>query len=313
MNIIDVTIRESTYLPNGMDEKKALLFLSRYVEWMQFDEIKGIEICFLDNMKKGPLLYDESFILASKRIVGDRFGLIAVVHPDQVDLSHWNPDIVRLFHTVRLMINNTLDQKAIDIIDYLHDLGVRVSLNVIYISRKDEPFVDRCISVAEEHKVEYFCLADSCGGCSPEKVNYWIGFIQDRCRSLTLNFHFHDHFHLALANAITSLRCTNMVDGSILGYGKGGGNLALEDIILAYRKMHSTPIPKGQILSYYHLVQFLVQSIFEGNWDQSYEEFKNLLIALYDLNLKEINQLEREANGNPDSFIELTLDKYGQS
>ena len=77
--------------------------------------------------------------------------------------------------------------------------------------------------------------------------------------------------------------------------------------------MHSTPILKEQILSYYHLVQFLVCSIFEESWVQSYEEFKNLLIALYDLNLKEINQLELEANGNPDSFIELALNKYGQS
>ena len=305
MDIIDVTIRESVYLKHGMTEKKALLYLKEYVKLMPFKEVRDVEICFLDNMKQDTLLYDENYIRGCHEIVNGKFGLVAVLHPDLVDLSRWNSDVVKLFRTVRFMINKPLDAHAEEIIDYLHALGVEVSLNVIYISRKDEQFVQDCLSVAEKHNVERFCFADSCGGCTPALVRRWVGFLKDRNKTIALNFHFHDHLKLAMANAVVCFEDVDIIDASVYGLGKGGGNLNLEAVVFAERKTKGRPVSQKEIVSYAQLLKFLMKDIFEENWEVALEDYKNRLIGVYDCNLKEISSLEEKAGDDIMKFFTL--------
>ena len=305
MEFIDVTIRESVYLKRGMTEEKAIKYLKRYCELMPFSEVRDVEICFLDNMKQGTLLYNEDYIKACHEVVGGKFGLVAVLHPNLVDLSKWNPQVIKLFRTVRFMINDTVDSHAEDIIDYLHNLGVEVSINVIYISRKDEDNVETNLAIAQKHHVERFCFADSCGGCTPEIVMKWMKFTKERDKNIALNFHFHDHFNLALANAVTCFDYVDILDASVYGLGKGGGNLNLEDAIYAIRKTKGLAITQQQVVNYANLLNFLIRDILEEDWQTALEEYKNLLIAIYDCNLKEIAAMEESANGDYFKFYEL--------
>lgn len=305
MDIIDVTIRESVYLKHGMTEKKALLYLKEYVKLMPFCEVRDVEICFLDNMKQDTLLYDEDYIRGCYDIVNGKFGLVAVLHPDLVDLLRWNPDVVKLFRTVRFMINKPLDDHAEEIIDYLHALGVEVSFNVIYISRKEEQFVQDCLSIAEKHHVERFCFADSCGGCTPALVRKWVGFLKERNKTIALNFHFHDHLKLAMANAVVCFEDVDIIDASVYGLGKGGGNLNLEAVVFAERKTKGRPVTQKEIVSYAQLLKFLMKDILEENWEGALEDYKNRLIGVYDCNLKEISSLEEKAGDDIMNFFEL--------
>ncbi len=305
MDIIDVTIRESVYLKHGMTEKKALLYLKEYVKLMPFKEVRDVEICFLDNMKQDTLLYDEDYIRGCHEIVNGKFGLVAVLHPDLVDLSQWNPDVIKLFRTVRFMINKPLDTHAEKIIDYLHALGVEVSLNVIYISRKEEQFVQDCLSIAEKHNVERFCFADSCGGCTPALVRKWVDFLKERNSTIALNFHFHDHLKLAMANAVVCFEDVDIIDASVYGLGKGGGNLNLEAVVFAERKTKGKDVTQREIVSYAQLLKFLMKDIFEENWEAALEDYKNKLIGVYDCNLKEISSLEEKAGDDIMKFFEL--------
>lgn len=305
MDIIDVTIRESVYLKHGMTEKKALLYLKEYVKLMPFKEVRDVEICFLDNMKQDTLLYDEDYIRGCHEIVNGKFGLVAVLHPDLVDLSRWNPEVVKMFRTVRFMINKPLDAHAEEIIDYLHALGVEVSLNVIYISRKEEQFVQDCLSIAEKHNVERFCFADSCGGCTPALVRKWVDFLKERNNTIALNFHFHDHLKLAMANAVVCFEDVDIIDASVYGLGKGGGNLNLEAVVFAERKTKGKDVTQREIVSYAQLLKFLMKDIFEENWEAALEDYKNRLIGVYDCNLKEISSLEEKAGDDIMKFFEL--------
>ena len=305
MDIIDVTIRESVYMKHRMTEAKALVYLREYVNLMPFKNVRDVEICFLDNHKQDTLLYNEAYIKGCYEIVKGKFGLIAVLHPDLVDLSKWNPDVIKLFHTVRFMINKPVDAHTEDIIDYLHALGVEVAINVIYISRKEEQFVLDCLAVAEKHKAEHFCLADSCGGCTPSIVRRWVDFLRERNKKLSLNFHFHDHMRLALANATVCFDDVDNIDASVYGLGKGGGNLNLEAIIFAERKTKAIDVTQEEVMNYAKLLKFLMKDILEEDWEAALENYKNMLIGVYDCNLKEIAALEEKSAGDVMRFFEL--------
>lgn len=305
MEFIDVTIRESVYLKRGMTEEKAIIYLKKYCELMPFDEVRDVEICFLDNLKQGTLLYNEQYIRECAKVINGKFGLIAVIHPNLVDLSKWNPDVIKIFRTVRFMINGPIDSHTEDIIDYLHSLGVEVSLNVIYITRKTTNFVADCLSIAEKHNVERFCFADSCGGITPTSVMSWVKFLRERNKTIALNFHFHDHFNLALANAVTCFDDVNIIDASVYGLGKGGGNLNLEDTVYATRKTKGIAIKQEQVIKYAELLKYLMKEILEEDWERALEEYKNLLIAVYDCNLKEIAAIEDASDNDIMKFFSL--------
>lgn len=304
MEYIDVTIRESVYLKHGMTEKRACEYLKRYVELMPFPEVTAVEICFLDNNKKGTLLYDEEYIREAYEIVKGKYHLIAVIHPDLVDLDAWNPDVIKLFKTVRFMINAPIDDHAERIIEYLHELGVEVSLNVIYISRKDYSFVDEVLKIAQKHHVEFFTFADSCGHCLPGDVKRDIQYIKLRDTNIKLNYHLHDHYGMALANATTVYFDLNRIDCSAHGIGKGGGNLSLENIVFASRQMKGTTVSTAEVVSYARLLKFLVQDIFQENWDAVEDAYKNLLIGVYNCNLKEVSAAEEQSEGDLIKFCE---------
>lgn len=305
MDIIDVTIRESVYMKRGMTEEKALVYLKEYVKLMPFNEVRDVEICFLDNHKQGTLLYNEDYIRGCYEIVKGKFGLIAVLHPDLVDLSKWNPDVIKLFRTVRFMINKPVDAHTEEIIDYLHALCVEVSLNVIYITRKEEQFILDCLKVAEKHKAERFCFADSCGGCTPVLVRKCVKFFREHNKNIALNFHFHDHMKLALANATVCFDDVNIIDASVYGLGKGGGNLNMEAVVFAERKTKSIGIAQEDVVNYAKLLKFLMKDILEEDWETALESYKNMLIGMYDCNLKEIAAMEEKAGGDVMKFFEL--------
>lgn len=305
MDIIDVTIRESVYMKRGMTEEKALVYLREYVKLMSFKEVRDVEICFLDNHKLGTLLYNEEYIKGCYEIVKGKFGLIAVLHPDLVDLSKWNPDVIKLFRTVRFMINKPVDAHTEEIIEYLHALGVEVSLNVIYISRKEEQFVLDYLAVAEKHEAERFCFADSCGGCTPTIVRKWIDFLREHNKTIALNFHFHDHMRLALANATVCFDDVDIIDASVYGLGKGGGNLNLEAVVYAERKTKAIDVTQEEVVNYAKLLKFLMKDILEEEWETALEDYKNMLIGVYDCNLKEIAVMEEKSAGDVMKFFEL--------
>jgi 4-hydroxy 2-oxovalerate aldolase len=309
MNIIDVTIRESVYMKRGMNEEKALAYLREYVNLMPFKEVRDVEICFLDNHKQGIFLYNEDYIKECYNIVKGKFGLIAVLHPDLVDLDNWNPEIIKLFRTVRFMINKPVDAHTEEIIEYLHALGIEVSLNIIYITRKEETFVLDYLKIAEKHNAERFCFADSCGGCTPALVRKWVDFLRMHNKTIALNFHFHDHMRLALANATVCFDDVDIIDASVYGLGKGGGNLNLEAVVNAERKTKGKGVTTNEVVCYAKLLKFLMKDILEEDWNDALEDYKNMLIGIFDCNLKEIAAIEEQAGDDIIKQVELISTK----
>ena len=77
-------------------------------------------------------------------------------------------------------------------------------------------------------------LVDSAGGMLPNEVRDYMICAKSRIPDLPLGFHGHNNLGLGVANSIASWEAgAKMIDSSLQGFGRGGGNTATEQIVSA--------------------------------------------------------------------------------
>ena len=115
----------------------------------------------------------------------------------------------------------------------IHEAGMRCSINLIRISELAPQVVMACARTAEAMGADWLYLADSNGMLVPEDV---FELVQPVCAELSIpvGLHLHNGLGLSFINALYGLKAgARMIDGSLAGMGKGGGNLPLE-VFAAY-------------------------------------------------------------------------------
>lgn len=113
------------------------------------------------------------------------------------------------------------------------DLGFQVAMNVMYLTK----YIDDLSPIAPLAKagnaVDFVALVDSYGGCMPEDVTRAFASAVETLPQ-KVGFHGHNNISLAFANSIAAIEAgAAFVDGTIMGMGRGAGNVPTE-IMLAY-------------------------------------------------------------------------------
>lgn len=109
----------------------------------------------------------------------------------------------------------------------LAGLGYRVGLNLMAASALELPqLVDACATMASS-PAEVLYLADSYGSLLPGDVARWAEALGATGRAWGV--HLHNNLELAFANALEASRLgATWIDTSVLGMGRGPGNLKTE-------------------------------------------------------------------------------------
>jgi len=111
--------------------------------------------------------------------------------------------------------------------------GIQTSINVVRISAIDFPTLSTLSTLVSKvdacrDAIDVIYFADSNGNLTPDSVNEIAEEIK-RGTSAGLGFHAHDNMGLAMANSIAAVKqVAHFIDASLLGMGKGIGNLRLE-------------------------------------------------------------------------------------
>ncbi|NJM23243.1 MAG: hypothetical protein HC907_33615, partial [Richelia sp. SM1_7_0] len=93
-----------------------------------------------------------------------------------------------------------------------------------------------------EDVVDYLYLVDSYGACYPNQVREAVKFAVDNLPQ-KIGFHGHDNINLAFANALAALEAgVDILDSTVLGMGRGAGNLRTELIIAYLAQVFDKPI-----------------------------------------------------------------------
>ena len=144
------------------------------------------------------------------------------------DLQLLFSDTLTLVDMIRIATSPDSIADTLELAKVLTSMGFKVAINLMYISKlhDDHPLYKNLEGI--EQFVEYLYLVDSYGAIYPDALEKMIKRFQKHS-SVALGFHGHNNLELAFINTLTAIACgVKIVDATILGMGRGAGNLKLE-------------------------------------------------------------------------------------
>ncbi|MGN0358896.1 MAG: hypothetical protein ACI4E0_13990 [Blautia sp.] len=308
MNIMDVTLRESVYYGKGLRNQDALEYLRMLKKnipnkWVQF-----VEIGYINNDKVVPLNYDEEYFNRAIDICGDTYKVTAMMHVPKADIEKWNPEVIRRLDLVRVVVGQHVPDELKKYVDYMHGLGVKISVNLTYVvGLSDEKIISE-MNRASAMGVDYFFCADSSGSFSPASTARISKLLLKNCGDMITGIHLHDHMQMSTANALTAKDCgVAMTDVSVTGAGKGGGNLKMEQGLLLLCGKEAVSFELLQGLN--NMIVYFAGLI--GRDAKFYsQELVEFLTGLYRLSLKATTELEEKSAMNPETYFQMITEKY---
>ena len=154
------------------------------------------------------------------------------------DLQHLLEPIIGIVDMVRIAIDPSNFGRALILAQRVKEMGFEVGLNVMYMSKWKTEYRDfySKLNLLDDF-ADLFCMVDSYGGVTPDDI---IDIVQEirKYTKCPIGFHGHNNLQLGLINTITAIKQgVDYVDATILGMGRGAGNLSIE-LLLTYLNAH---------------------------------------------------------------------------
>jgi 4-hydroxy 2-oxovalerate aldolase len=239
--IIDVTLRDGGYRNNfAFSPEYAVEHVQRlYEAGVDYVEVgyRNGSILPIENIGMTGMCTAQ--YLALLREAAPNLKLVVIAHVKNVKAS----DVRELADCgvalLRLCVNSGNLDETLAMAAVAKSYGMNVSLNIVRVSSIATEQLEHMVRKIEAHKqvVEVVYLADSNGNLNPAHLVRLMATVRNGT-TLPIGYHGHDNIGLAMANAITAIReGATYMDGSLLGMGKGIGNLRLEQWIAYCRSV----------------------------------------------------------------------------
>ena len=114
--------------------------------------------------------------------------------------------------------------------------GMFVSANFMksYAMVPDK-FAEKAL-LTQKYGSDILCIVDSAGGMLTGDMEKYFLAVQEKC-DIKLGFHGHNNLELALANSLRAVELgASIIDTSLQGIGRGGGNTPTEVFLLALER-----------------------------------------------------------------------------
>ena len=237
MKLLDCTLRDGGYYTNWDFDKD---LIKEYFTLINRLPIEYLEIGYRSVEKDeylGEYFYLPISTIKSIRKYTSKKLAIMLNAKDCIDV-----DIEKLLFglkehisLIRISTNPNEMEVSIGIAKELKSLGFDVALNIMYISKIEENHNFFSFLDSLSDFIKYLYLVDSYGSTYPEQFEIFIKKVKSKT-NITLGFHGHNNMELAFANTIKAIENgVEMIDCTILGMGRGAGNLKTE-LMLTYIK-----------------------------------------------------------------------------
>ena len=131
---------------------------------------------------------------------------------------------------------------AARISDVVRSLGYDVTVNLMRSSTLTSAEIAKAAGILRGSGAMTLYIADSFGGLLPDGTRERVRAAHDAFGG-RIGFHAHDNMGLALANSIAAMDAgATMIDASVCGMGRGGGNLKTEQLLLFLEKSGCTDL-----------------------------------------------------------------------
>lgn len=236
VKILDCTLRDGGYYTNWDFAPK---IVESYISAMNELPVEYVEVGYRTVSSEGYIGkfgYTPSLVLEILRREC-RKKIVVMLNEKSVqpkDLDVLLKPIVGLVDMVRIAVDPANFDRAVLLAKAVKELGFEVGFNCMYMSKWqcDYSAVFSKISFLDDC-CDMFCMVDSFGGITPNELKKI--YQEVRCKTtLPIGFHGHNNLQLGLINTITAIeQGCEFVDATILGMGRGAGNLNME-LLLTY-------------------------------------------------------------------------------
>jgi len=235
LKILDCTLRDGGYYTNWDFDS---VIVSEYIKATNILPIDYLEIGYRNNPSKeyiGKYGYCPIYVLGECRKESKK--KLAVMLNEKStspeDLINLLSPLQGLIDMVRLAVDPQNFDRAILLAEKIKKMGFEVGFNTMYMSRWKESR-DFLIKLNNINGIaDLFCMVDSFGGVTPEDVEYIYSIVRENT-ICPIGFHGHNNLQMGLINTLTAINCgVEFVDATILGMGRGAGNLNME-LLLTY-------------------------------------------------------------------------------
>lgn len=153
---------------------------------------------------------------------------------------------------IRIAAHKAKVPAAVELAKALAGRGFEVTINAMGItsySKLDLLTLGNAVHGCAD-TVKFFYVADSFGGLVPAATRRIFDFLRS-VSDAALGFHPHNNLELAVANTLEAIDCgAGIVDSSLLGLGRGGGNLRSEIIAAVLADSEGSRLSPLPVLSY---------------------------------------------------------------
>lgn len=238
--ILDCTLRDGGYYTNWDFNSETV---DAYIQAMNVLPIDYLELGYRNNPTKeymGKFGYCPVSVLKHIRQTCTKKLDVMLneksTKPEDLDLLL--KPIVGLVDMIRIAIDPKNFDRAVVLAKAVKAMGFEVGFNVMYMSKWSTEYPEflKKLTVLNGW-CDLFCMVDSFGGVTPEDVTRIYKEVREYT-DVPVGFHGHNNLQLGLINTITAMKLgVDYVDATILGMGRGAGNLNME-LLLTYLNAH---------------------------------------------------------------------------
>ncbi|HRZ42510.1 MAG TPA: aldolase catalytic domain-containing protein [Bacteroidales bacterium] len=234
--ILDCTLRDGGYYTQW-DFSDQLV--NTYMEAMQHMPVGILEIGYRSLPQKeyfGKYFYLPEYVIEELGPLAGSKEMSLMFNEKDVrpkDLSTLLKGLKPWVKLIRLAVDPNNFDRSVILAEAIREQGFDVAMNLMYMSK----FVNDTTFLAKLNRLNglarYLNLVDSYGGMLPAQVTELTHKVKSNC-DVTVGFHGHNNLELAFANTLAALEAgCGIVDSTILGMGRGAGNLKTE-LLLAF-------------------------------------------------------------------------------
>ena len=235
IKLLDCTFRDGGYYTQWDFSPE---IINSYLEAMNHLPIDYIELGYRNKSSKEYLgKFGYTPVSELKRIREKSEKKLAIMlnekstMPEDLDLLI--KPIIGLVDMIRIAIDPKNFDRAVVLAKAVKSYGFEIGFNVMYMSTwlDNKEFLDKLSQINDV--ADLFCMVDSFGGITPKEVKELIDIVR-RKTTCPIGFHGHNNLQLGLINTLTAIESNvDYVDATILGMGRGAGNLNME-LLLTY-------------------------------------------------------------------------------
>ncbi|WP_026838113.1 aldolase catalytic domain-containing protein [Gillisia sp. JM1] len=244
LQLLDCTLRDGGYYTNWDFEANLVDEYFKEINQLPIDYVEVGYRSKRSGSYEGAYYYLPDFILNECQEKCNK-KLAIILNEKEVeikDLKSLLEPCKGIISLVRIAVAPINLDRAIKLSKEIKELGFEIGFNLMYASKWESYSLYNNELSRINDVADYFYVVDSFGGLYPFDVEKIFTKIK-KYITIPIGFHAHNNLELALINTLTAIKNgAQIVDSTVLGMGRGAGNLKTELILTLLNKQNKLPV-----------------------------------------------------------------------